>query len=432
MKILVCDDLPTTNREFVDSIERAEQPDIVIKRRCAENLRNELNNLIRSADEVLTGLQRPSNRHETAFDDMDLVVLDNNLAHLEIQGARLTAEAIAGYIRAFSSASYIVSINKNPDVDFDLCYLIGDCTTRADLALNLEHLSNPALWNHRRGDAIRGFLPWYWPALLDVGNDRNKKIEFVSDRLEKRVCEVFGITPRLFDFLPRQARALLSQAEEATNERSRQKDRPGLCATLLGVFMASNRSIPSKEERKNLVEMLSNDEFGIKAIISRVVAADLDFWFRHDVIGPQELLVDIPHLLMRMPFLLGENVSDIDCWNSATDSSQTDAPFGFDPKLFKDHLKDAVFEQSLWSPYPCFWWPTLRDNDALNALFSTDSSYWIDVVFCEDRSEFRPRYGPDGASQISEFLTQLEGSWSRRYVANISSFKYVPRTRFAH
>ena len=431
MKVLICDDLGDASREFEDAIERAGQPGIDTERLCVGRLKEQLNDLIRSADEVLTGKRRPSDRLNTSFDDADLVVLDNNLAHLKIAGARLTAEAIVGYIRSFSSASYIISINKNPDVDFDLRYLIGDYASRTDLALNLDHLSNPALWNHRRRDAIEGFLPWYWPALNNIGNDRNRKIEFVSGQLEGRACDAFGITPRLFDLLPRQAHALLSQAEEALSNRLEQEERSGWAATFLGVFVASSRSIPSKEERESLIKKLGDDEIGVKDIVSRVVASDLDFWFRRDVLGPQEILVDIPHLMMRMPFLLGENVSDIDCWNTAADSSKADAPFGLDQALFEEHLKDAVFEPSLWSHYPCFWWPALKEKDELNAHFSTDSSDWIDAAFCEDCSVFRPRYDADGTSQLSEFLAQFEGSWSRRYVANIPGFKYVPRTRFA-
>ena len=46
-------------------------------------------------------------------------------------------------------------------------------------------------------------------------------------------------------------------------------------------------------------------------IIARVVAAYIDRWFRRDVLGPQEALVDLPHLLMRLPFLLGEKAGDL-------------------------------------------------------------------------------------------------------------------------
>ena len=429
MKVLVCDDLHVADQEFQHAIMRAEQPGIDTVRLCGGGLREQISDLIQTADEVLTQKQLPNDLPKTAFDNADIVVLDNNLAHLGIQGARLTAEAVAGYIRAFSSVSYIVSLNKNPDVDFDLRYLIGDYATRTDLALNLGHLSNPALWNRQREDAKEGFLPWYWPRLLDIGDNRRSKIDFISDRLEKGVCEILGIGQRSFDFLSRQARAFLSQAEEATSESFESEERPGSGATFLGVFLASNRSFSSKEEREAIIKKIDENE--IRTIVSRIVAADLDFWFRRDVLGPQELLIDIPHLLMRMPFLLGENVSDIDCWNAAADSSKADAPFGLDQKLFEEHLKDAIFEQNLWSHYPCFWWPTLKENDELNAHFSTDSSDWIDAVFCEDCSEFRPRYDADGTSQLSEFLAQFEGSWSRRYVANIRGFKYVPRTRFA-
>ena len=83
--------------------------------------------------------------------DFDIVVLDNNLAALEVSGARQTAESIAGYIRAFTNIPYIVSLNKNPEVDFDLRYLLGDYQTQADVALNTDHLANRALWRGLTG-----------------------------------------------------------------------------------------------------------------------------------------------------------------------------------------------------------------------------------------------------------------------------------------
>ena len=187
MKVLVCDDVPGDRSEFEDAIRDAEQPDIELKRLCGDKLKQTLNTLIACANATLGDAEGTCELSPTEFDDVDLIILDNNLAHLGIAGARLTAESIAGYIRAFTSASYIVSINKNPDVDFDLRYLIGDYATRADVALNSHHLSNPALWTRNRWEAVNGFLPWYWPKFLDAGASRREKIEFVRSRFG-RIC----------------------------------------------------------------------------------------------------------------------------------------------------------------------------------------------------------------------------------------------------
>ena len=138
---------------------------------------------------------------------------------------------------------------------------------------------------------------------------------------------------------------------------------------------------------------------GVDAIISRVVAADIDLWFRRDVLGPQESLVDVPHLLMRMPFLLGDNADEIEHWNMAVDSAGDKPPYGLDQALFTSHLEEARFKDDVWAPSACFWWSKLRDNNVLGAHFSgTTNSSWADAVFCEDRSEFvlthRDQRGP--------------------------------------
>ena len=39
--------------------------------------------------------------------------------------------------------------------------------------------------------------------------------------------------------------------------------------------------------------------------------------FAEDILGPQDVLVDVPHLVMRMPFLLGNNANRLKQWNKA-------------------------------------------------------------------------------------------------------------------
>ncbi len=431
MKVLVCNDLPDENQDFESAIDEARLPEIEISRLSGADLKEQLGVLINSADAALHDEEGAIDLAKTSFDEADVVILDNNLAHLGIEGARLTAEAVAGYIRAFSSAPYIVSINKNPDVDFDMRFLIGDYATRTDLALNAHHLSNPALWTRDRESARGNFLPWYWPALLEAGDHRRKQIEFVVDHLRKPVCEAIGFSADDFASLSRRAQALLSQAEEEKGLQQRSTVPSGASGTFREVFLASSRSLPNKVERKRLDRRLENGDTGAETVIARAVAADIDLWFRRDVLGPQEVLVDLPHLLMRMPFLLGGNASDQQHWNAVVNAGVNGPPFGLDRQLFDKHLKRNLFNLDAWSTRPCFWWPRLRDDDALNAHFSVDDADWADVVFCEDRSEFLQANLESGRSPPTEFVAEFEGSWNRRYVAVIAEVKYVPKTRFA-
>ena len=432
MKVLVCDDLPVDSLDFVQAIERAQQSSISVERIPPLRLKENLTTLINGADKLLSDTGDPQDLPKTIFDEeVDLVILDNNLAHLGISGARHTAESITGYIRAFSSAPFIVSVNKNPGVDFDLRYLIGDYSSRTDLAVNLPHLSNPALWTHRQDDAKSGFLPWYWPKLLDIGKNRRRTTRYIVDHLDQSVCGALGITSELFPSLSRQARSLLSQAEETTAEGSALEDNFGLSATFDEVFLASSRSLPNQQERQKLLDYVAQGNQDVKVVVARVVAAEVDFWFRRDVLGPQELLVDVPHLVTRMPFLLGERAKKLENWNVVATAESQEAPFGLDKELFDAQLVDACFTSELWTSDPCFWWPKLRDNNTLNAYFASVEYEWADAVFCEDRSLFLERNVENEDAAPVEFVTQFEGAWNRRYVSGSRDVHYAPKTRFA-
>src|SRR5207244_1753722 len=119
-----------------------------------------------------------------------------------------------GYIRAFTSTPYIISLNKNPDIDFDLRYLIGDYATRADVALNTHHLSNIALWTGDQKKAKSGFLPWYWPRLDKVSDRRRKQVEFVRKYLDDSIMTTFGFDDEAIGFLSPRATGSLSPKAE--------------------------------------------------------------------------------------------------------------------------------------------------------------------------------------------------------------------------
>ena len=95
---------------------------------------------------------------------------------------------------------------------------------------------------------------------------------------------------------------------------------------------------------------------------------------------------------MRLPFLLGEKANDSAKWNNAV--LEDKPPYGMDLTLYDNCLAATEFTHKMWSPSPCFWWPRLKNDDALSEHFQTaDANLWADVVFCEDRSQFFPREG---------------------------------------
>jgi hypothetical protein len=356
------------------------------------------------------------------FDGFDLVIFDNNLSELEFDGARLTAESMVGYVRAFSDCPYCVSLNKNPDVGFDLRYLVGDHETRADLALNTDHLENRGLWTGRQDDALDGFLPWYWPALADVPERRREQVRFVQERLMGKVLSSLGLPeaePSL-SYLSRHGRGALVPSKSAGDW------------LFIDMFLERDRSLPAEslDSRKALASSAAESE-PVAEVVARVIAADLDLWFRRDLVAPQEMLVDVPHLVMRMPFLLAGDPSETKAWQDAVASES--APFGLDAEIYRAQVAKARFQHGMWVPRPMFLWPLLKENEVLDDLFfkaASSETEIADVVFCEDRSMFAPRVPGGDQSPPREFTAEFEGASARRVVAVVPGYEYRPWSRF--
>lgn len=416
MKILVCDDVESRAKQTRNQIKGASGHDAELLSAAA--LAHEIEALITRAQAALTQAGRATSSHGTSRFDagFDIVVLDNNLAGLGIAGARHTAESIAGYVRAFVDIPYVVSLNKNPHVDFDLRYLMGDYQTQADLALNSSHLANPALWTGDPADAKDGFLPWYWCALNAAAARRREQIAFVYRHLDEPVLKALGFPTPAVHGLSRHARGALSP--EATNVSK---------VTFKTFFEKTCRSLPIRREREALARAALNRE-GVRSVVARVVAAELDRWIRRDLMGPQDVVVDLPHLLMRMPFLLGENANDVGRWNETVIGREP--PYGMHAELYGNHVAGARFVPAMWTKTPCFWWGPLKSDRVLSGMFFDKKSPRADCVFCEDVSLFQ--WSARGTrDEPMEFAAEFEGTWNRRHVAYLKGIHYRPQSRLA-
>ena len=364
----------------------------------------------------------------TLFDGADLVLLDYGLTALEWGkgGPRLTADHIAGYIRAFSDCAYVVSLNRLADVDFDLKYLIGDFETKSDLALNTPHLEQPGLWS---GLPAQGeFCPWYWPRLNLAANRRRAQISALESRLGVPLLEVLGIPEAVTPHLSNQAVAFLSpQAEDPA---------AGAPASRLDVrrttawhhFRSSNRTLV-KNDREDLVRSFGGDLSSedipaspeLRRIVARVVAAELEFWFRRDVMGSQRLLVDAPHLQVRYPFRRSAT-DTVAAWDATAQEFEA-APYGLDQALFSAIPQEAFYLQSPWIDRPAFWLPLIERNNNVSDLVESYERN-TNLVFCEDTRRFRQR------NESFRFQTEIGKGIDVRYV-EVEGAPYSPRTLFA-
>lgn len=431
-KVIVCDDMIDGGKETGEAIKhgcpKIKDEDIQIL--TEKELSSMLRDFFSSLSDLLPSEGNIKVEHLAKLNNYfkcEILVLDNNLSALDIQGARMTAESIAGYIRAFGGPEYIISLNRNPEVDFDFRFLIGDYQTVTDLALNTEHLSIKRLWTKQVDNSTEGssFYPWYWPSLFDAVNRRRRQIEFVLKHLRISLLESLSFPDVCVRNLSRHARASLwPRADEVTDTDA---NRMLMGITFLNYFVAAGRSLPVAMDRERIAQIVTGSRNPTtEYIVAKVVAAELEKWIKRDVLGPQDILVDVPHLLMRMPFLLGKNVGGIEHWNQA--AAVDTSPYGIDQRLYDQYLASARFPHDLWAQYPCFWWPELKRNEDLESAFLDSDLEWADVVFCEDTSMF-----VDASDQsLVEFSAEFEeGTWNRRNVAYLQGYKYSPRSRVA-
>jgi hypothetical protein len=436
IKILVCDDDSAHGNEINDNIQAAGLR--ALPPLTGKQLTHELKKLFNHIKEFRPKAGEPDRRWDfssyepspSQFDEVDVLLLDNNLTLLENDdGPPLTAEAIAGYVRAFTNARYIVSLNMNPDVDFDLRYLVGDFLTRADLAINGEHLTNTYLWTGRPEDAGDRFSPWYWPRLGDVAEYRERQIEFIRTNYEKPVLSSLGFDDESLHMLSRHALGALSPSASSETNGSVEGS-PLREITFRQFFLAKSRALPIQTEREQLNAAYSQN-VAVQLVVGRIVAADIDLWLRRDVIGTQEPLVDVPHLAGRLPFLLGDRANDLASWNVSVNACE--APFGWDEQMFRELVSAKRFEhEDIWTQKPCFWWPRLKMDERLDKQQRVSRAQNVaDVVFCEDASQFRYRLGSADYPPPVEFVAEFEGVWKRRHIAKLDGVRYAPLTRLA-
>ena len=278
MRILVCDDRPSQCRRTMTAIgSKGEVTEL-----AGDGMKGALTALFEGISKLLNG-DGKSEEWECPgeFTGYEVAIVDNDLTVLGLQGARLTAETIIGYLRAFTDIPYIVSLNKNVHVDFDLRYMFGDYQSLADLALNTKHLRNDRLWRNETTDE---FAPWYWPRLADAANRRREQVRFLETRFEESVWETMGFPVEAEEYLSLRARSPLSSTERDAREAP------------FEVFFDTSRTLPPSEIKK-LKELASQEADFARKALRQVAAYEVDRWMRRDVLGTQDVLIDLAHLV---------------------------------------------------------------------------------------------------------------------------------------
>lgn len=416
-KVLICDSSSTRASVIARTVAHG-YPRADIATLSGEALRAALTGffaLTRAATEA-SGNEDALRQAGACF-DCDILIIENDLSGLSNGRLWGQAENTIESIRAFSSANYIVLLNKNPTLDFDLKRMVGDADTSADLSLNTEHLSEPQLWQGLDATAPARFLPWYWPVIADAARRRRLQVDYVRERFNEPLLDTLGFPESAV--LGLRALGMLSFC--ARSEESRN-------ITFAHFFRHGDaRSIPYRSGRTGLARLAAEHGGLYREAVARIIASDLDHWLRCEVFAGQLHTLDLPRLFMQMPFLLGSRVGDIRFWNRCLVRNRE--PYGIVGDLYYEELRRAHFGNDLWSDKPRFWSSLLSKSSVLRAALFHDmkgaNNEWPDVVFCEDISRFAAYQGQRAFAAAYDLNPM--GEW---HIAGVNGKQYHPHAYF--
>jgi hypothetical protein len=346
------------------------------------------------------------------FDGVDVVFIDYQLGALK-KHSWLTAEDMAGWIRAFTDVPLIVILNKYYDVDFDLNMSQGSIPSAADFHMNAESLVCAGLWklpSWEFSGSPNEFRPWHWAQLHEVVDE----IRFCRDQLNsdtslfgKVILEYFGFSDDLADQMTHHALGFLDPSSKTPQ-----------AAKFDDLLKHGRLGIASKLQAE-LYEGITIPAVCRSAI--NVLVSSLRRWLASMILGPQDVLIDLPHLLQRMPWLAKGDITASETWN------RTILPNGIE--YFPPEIMKFSYSNRQWISKDTFLMPSLQASDDVLDLYSRSENpaQQGSYVFLEDFSVFVP------TEEAESFTAAYNSIWSTRYVSKRAvedgEIRYAPKVR---
>ena len=406
MKIGVWDDDEEAAAEWSSELEGVLGNEVTVYAAKATDIEAELRILHERRRRYIEGKEHAQDVGDSELDDVDILIVDNDLfdmPHLN----DLSAETVANRVGVYTDCASIVVLNLNPDIDFDL-RLLGHPESKADVHINDGFVADPGLWHTcpRKGGAFR---PWDWPMLSKARVLHGSRVDEVtellgSDEGDMPILDFLGFGPSSRIRLSRSARAFLHPVKRAEDVSFRD-------------FIDGNEMAVSRIDGQQIVKR------GDSAIIARVCARRIATWLARYALGPQDVLVDLPHVVENMPFVVPvEEQESADFWSSC-------AGLGDAPVWLVDQLDISIFEKEGWLDRPAFWADGLESEENVAKLLGAPKSNPQSLVFCEDASCFFP------AADCDQFVAAYNSMTDRRFVRWLdderTGRRYGPQSRLA-
>ena len=340
------------------------------------------------------------------LDDTDILIVDNDLFDLPRLND-LSAETVANRAGVYTECACIIVLNLNPDLDFDLT-LLDHRESKADLHINDRFVADLGLWKQcPTNDGA--FRPWHWPLLLStVSRYRSRVEELVklleSEEKDKPILDYFGFGEDSKNRLSRSARAFLHPKNPAE-------------ATSFMDFIDGNAMAVIQKDGKRISEREDVRK------MARIGARRISKWLDRYVLGPQDVLMDFPHLVEKLPFIIPANEQEcVEFWNSC--AKLEGAPVGL-----VGEFGIGPFRMANWFDRPVFWTDRMETEENLERLFGATDTNPEKLVFCEDSSSFHR------ADDCDQFVAAHNSISDRRFVRWLreedKEIRFGPQSRLA-
>ncbi|MES3057312.1 hypothetical protein O6V14_16900 [Sphingomonas faeni] len=333
------------------------------------------------------------------LDDQDIILVDYDLEMYGDDKARHTGEELARMCRMVSNAGYIIVMNQfNRKAHFDL-RLTGKPNSYADLNISAATISQKGLWQSVEAGQFR---PWIWDDIVKVVKSRRSLTSQLTEvGLDSSILEFLSMPPEVVEVMPDEAYEHLSRTGKTSTD---------LLSTTFRQFLSQ------QVESLDIDRLIrTSPQRAANLAVSRTAK-----WLSRMVVGPQDLLVDIPHLLERLPFLMNPEFGD-----PADPHVWQRVPMAGFNAIVEPLVADCAFAESeAWLGRQSLWWPKL-DRHPLTAEMRTSAKIrsLSDVVFAEDRSIFIPY------EEAEEFKSDFRNRFSRRWAKSQDGLEYEPKRR---
>lgn len=336
------------------------------------------------------GGRREPKPETTIFDTAAILIVDYDIAKLPEYGALLTGERVAYLARCYSTCGLIVALNQFGLNIFDL-RLVGHPESFADVNIGDQQVDVRGLWVDDWNNELR---PWHWPVLLDAFPAYERRVAALN-KLEVRIFDVLKMPDDIVRTLPSSVLSWL--APQVGLNRIHE-------VTFRNFIETSRYGMKGKDKTAEKYEI-------------RVAAARVSKWLERMVLPGQQILVDAPHLVTRLPSLLKE-----DPLKKTLDSVCRLGTKGV-AAIDSNKLKDFFFAAEDWLSRPAWWWEHVRTCEDIADVKEPWKRSEIALNFCEDTSDFR--------KNAKGFVADLPTPFSGRFVAKLPDVQYVPALQFS-